>query len=91
MTDYASIIFDDLIKERAQLNQQLLIYKGAIIAIRDLINESVGVVGIHVNGDIALWDDLLSGGYQQAWLCDVSKAIDLASKTIQKTKEVADD
>ena len=30
--------------------------------IRDLVAESVGVTGLHRNGDIALWDELLPGG-----------------------------
>jgi len=37
-------------------------------AIRSLASESVGIAGLHQNGDICDWDDLLPGGRHEAWL-----------------------
>lgn len=39
-------------------------------AVRDLINNSYGVAGLHLNGDVAPWDELLEGGRFEAWLKD---------------------
>jgi len=51
--------------------------KRAIAAIRDLINDSEGVAGLHRNGDIAPWDELLAGGRFEEWLLDFSIAEEL--------------
>jgi hypothetical protein len=37
-------------------------------AMRDLIAESGGVFGLHLNGDDAPWDSLLRGGQFDDWL-----------------------
>jgi len=37
-------------------------------AVEGLIAESEGVYGLHLNGDVAPWSDLLSGGCQEEWL-----------------------
>jgi len=39
-----------------------------IISVRQLMNESKGVSGLHLNGDIALWDELQEGGRFEEWL-----------------------
>lgn len=36
--------------------------QGLLMDVQDLINESEGVAGFHLNGDVAPWDELLSGG-----------------------------
>lgn len=51
-----------------------------IQAVSDLISESTGVSGLHLNGDVAPWDSLEEGGYFEAWLIDFSKAEALISK-----------
>ena len=49
--------------------------KGGIKCIRELINESEGVTGLHANGDIAYWDELdQNGAYDNEWLTDFIKA-----------------
>ena len=42
-------------------------------AVQDLINNSYGVAGLHLNGDVAPWDELLEGGRFEAWLKDFSR------------------
>ena len=43
-------------------------------AVRMLIEESRGVDGLHLNGDVAPWDELLAGGQFEHWLFDFSAA-----------------
>lgn len=42
--------------------------------IDDLVNQSQGVAGLHMNGDVAEWDSLLPGGTFGAWLASVEDA-----------------
>lgn len=39
-----------------------------IRAVRELMSNSHGVSGLHLNGDIAEWGSLEAGGYFEAWL-----------------------
>lgn len=48
----------------------------AIKAVQDLINESHGVYGLHLNGDLSPWDELLEGGKYEEWLLPLSKALE---------------
>lgn len=45
-----------------------------IAAVRELIDESRGVAGLHRNGDEAPWDELLGGGRFEDWLLAFSDA-----------------
>ena len=42
--------------------------EAAVDAVRNLINNSEGVAGLHLNGDVAPWDELMEGGEYEAWL-----------------------
>lgn len=44
-------------------------------AVRELINESTGVYGLHLNGDVSPWDELRTGGRFEEWLMDFDAAI----------------
>lgn len=44
-------------------------------AVEALINESRGVVGLHLNGDEAPWSELRSGGQFEGWLKDFDAAL----------------
>ena len=48
--------------------------KAGVTAVQSLINESQGVAGLHLNGDLAPWDELLAGGRFEEWLRDFSEA-----------------
>lgn len=39
--------------------------------VKDLINESEGVTGLHANGDVASWDEISPGGEFEGWLPDI--------------------
>ena len=45
-------------------------------AVKTLINESYGVAGLHLNGDVAPWDELLEGGKFEEWLLPLGKALE---------------
>ena len=40
-----------------------------------LMSESTGVTGLHLNGDIASWDELRTGGRFETWLMDFDAAL----------------
>ena len=46
-----------------------------INAVADLMNNSTGVDGLHLNGDIATWGELRSGGRLESWLVDFDEAL----------------
>lgn len=50
-----------------------------VSSLDDLIADSVGIFGLHQNGDLAPWDDLLRGGEFEAWLRALDDARDLLS------------
>ena len=39
-----------------------------------LISNSDGVAGLHLNGDVAPWTDLLEGGRHEEWLLSLSNS-----------------
>ena len=44
-------------------------------AVAQLIEESSGVSGLHMNGDVAPWSDLQTGGRFEEWLVDFDAAL----------------
>lgn len=46
-----------------------------LAAVDALIRESGGVAGLHLNGDIATWDELRTGGRFEGWLVDFDAAL----------------
>jgi hypothetical protein len=56
------------------MNVQKLIR--GIEAVRDIINNSRGVYGLHMNGNPAPWEDLERGGRFEDWLFDFNEAED---------------
>ena len=63
--DHVPEVIDTIIKD---LTYELMVSNMGIEAVRDLITESSGVAGLHLNGDIAPWDDLEEGGEFWEWL-----------------------
>jgi hypothetical protein len=58
--------------------------KEALLLVEDLINSSNGVYGLHLNGDPAPWDDLLTGGWFEGWLGGFDEVIDAIHGAEQK-------
>lgn len=48
--------------------------RAGLQAVADLIAESDGVAGLHLNGDIATWDELRTGGRFEDWLLAFDEA-----------------
>lgn len=48
-----------------------------ITAVASLIDESEGVAGLHLNGDLAPWSELRTGGRFEEWLVDFDAALRL--------------
>lgn len=58
--------------------------RGLVSAVNLLISESDGVAGLHLNGEIAEWNQLTAGGRFEEWLLpleDATAAIQLAEPT----------
>ena len=58
--------------EKAEAEVERL--RKGIAAVSSLIADSSGVYGLHLNGDPAPWDELLSGGRFEEWLADFDAA-----------------
>lgn len=56
---------DDLLRQRDELADAL---GDLLVGLDALIADSEGVVGLHLNGDVAPWSELLPGGRFEAWL-----------------------
>jgi hypothetical protein len=64
----------DEIMELPEIKQAERMKKG-LEAVATLIDESRGVEGLHLNGDIAPWDELRTGGRFETWLLDFDNAL----------------
>jgi uncharacterized coiled-coil DUF342 family protein len=64
-------LLDELDEVRAERDA---LRKG-IKAVEDLINDSSGVAGLHLNGDYASWESLRTGGHFEEWLIDFDNAL----------------
>jgi len=53
---------------------QLEILKKGIKAVSDLMEESEGVTGLHLNGNVAYWSELCRYGEFSQWLSDFNAA-----------------
>ena len=58
-----------------------------IMAAQRLIEESTGVTGLHLNGDVAPWADLRTGGRFASWLIEFDEALKLAEAITQTDPE----
>lgn len=65
-------------------NQQL---REAVNEVRDLIKESYGVAGLHQNGDVAEWSELLPGGNFEGWLLNLGELAGLPEGDINADAE----
>jgi hypothetical protein len=68
-------VVDALQAELAELRKDRDRLKKAVDAVCDLIENSQGVYGLHLNGDPASWPSLLQGGMFEEWLVDFSEAV----------------
>lgn len=58
----------------AELEGKVALAKRGLEAVADLINDSDGCAGLHQNGDVAPWMELLTGGRFEEWLIHFDEA-----------------
>ncbi|UOO89098.1 hypothetical protein LVJ82_00760 [Vitreoscilla massiliensis] len=51
-----------------------------VFDLKELFEESYGVAGLNLNGEIARWEDLTRGGFMDEWLFSYDAAYDLLEK-----------
>ena len=66
--------------------RQLIIIKDGLEAVRELINESMGVAGLHLNGDLATWGELEEGGWMEDWLLPFNTAEDEIAQLLKEAE-----
>jgi predicted nuclease with TOPRIM domain len=65
----------ELQNSKEALRARLALLEKGLMAVDGLISESRGVDGLHLNGDVALWEDLRTGGVYEEWLRDYDAAL----------------
>ena len=63
-----------------QLKTENACLRAGLLAVEDLINDSYGVTGLHLNGDVAPWTELRTGGRFEEWLLPFDDALILNKK-----------
>ena len=69
--------------ERELFCKQTAVLWKAVRAMQDLIDQSQGVYGLHLNGDGAPWATLRKGGQFEEWLLDFDDALESADDEAQ--------
>ena len=62
-------------RERDELRAEIAKLRCGLAAVEGLIADSHGVDGLHLNGDVAPWEELRSGGRYEGWLRDFDAAL----------------
>lgn len=72
-----------LLSKEELLHQMEIALRDVMKAIEDLVDDSHGIAGLHLNGDVAPWEELLEGGRFEEWTepafsnaCNLLKSID---------------
>ena len=68
--------------DKSDLADIIFFLRKGVLAVEQLIKESDGIAGLHNNGDTAYWVELLEDGEYDAWLKDLSKAIEVAHEQV---------
>jgi len=74
----AGAMADDVLSLLAPVFEKAEKYEKAakgLKAVEDLMNNSEGVMGLHLNGDIAPWSELRTEGRFEEWLVAFDEAI----------------
>ena len=65
---------DELLKEMAEALDK------SVRSLSELIGYSRGVDGLHLNGDVATWESLRTGGCYESWLIEFDEAASFLQK-----------
>lgn len=72
--------YRDLQAENQSLRRDVDVYQNGILAVVSLIESSLGVYGLHLNGELAPWDTLRTDGGYEDWLQSLDAAVDVIDK-----------
>jgi hypothetical protein len=61
--------------------------ESGLLAVANLIDNSAGVDGLHLNGDVASWESLRTGGRFEDWLVKFDVALNACAALAQARKE----
>jgi len=73
-------LFREADKDLEAKNKTIETLSKGLKAVRVLMDESTGVSGLHLNGDIAEWHELMEGGFSEEWLTEFNIAEELLTK-----------
>lgn len=76
--DFGYYESDEWHKFASQLERELAVARKGLEAVASLMDESHGVDGLHLNGDLAPWDELRTGGRFEEWLVAFDDALNAA-------------
>ena len=76
---YEAIYWEDCYTKEV-LQHKIEKMKRGLDAVAGLISDSQGVSGLHLNGDMASWDELRKGGEYETWLKDFDEALETCKK-----------
>lgn len=65
-----------------RLREALTTAQAGLQLVADLIDESTGVAGLHLNGDLTPWDELRNGGRFDSWLFQFDAALNDVNKAL---------
>ena len=68
-------------------DETIAIMTRAVNSMAELMDKSVGVAGLHRNGDLATWAELRRGGRFDGWLSDVDDALDEVARLKAEAKQ----
>lgn len=66
--------------------QRLEKFRKGLQAVADLMGESDGVAGLHRNGDLANWDELLTGPWLEDYHEAMNELIDMQHEAIERDR-----
>lgn len=74
-----------------QMETELAVARKGLEAVESLINESHGVGGLHLNGDLATWGELRTGGEFEEWLIAFDDALNATRSSNPRVNGAADE
>jgi hypothetical protein len=73
--NYWAAVYDPLNSTIEQLTKERDELIKVLERVDCLMDDSFGVAGLHLNGEIAPWDSLLEGGCYEGWLGDLVQVL----------------
>lgn len=68
-------VYEKSVRALREKDAELEQLRAGVEAVNVLIESSEGVAGLHLNGDLAPWVELLAGGRFEGWLAPLSAAM----------------